>query len=424
MGERCGTVEGVGRLSDRQTTSCRGCGNERLEIVLSLGTQPLANALRPVAEASTAQSRHPLDVAFCETCGLAQLTVSVEPETMFTDYAYFSSYAPTVVENARRLVTDLVAERGLDGDDLAMEIASNDGYLLEHYRALGVPVLGIDPARNIAEVAIERGIPTVCDFFGVRLAAELRASGRLASVLHANNVLAHVPDIAGVLAGAAKVLRPDGRFVIETPYVRDLVDAVEFDTIYHEHLFYYSLSSLQRLLAGQGLEVADVERIPIHGGSLRVTAALAGAVQPSEAVAALLAEERRLGVDRVTYYRDFGARVDALCASLRRLLGDLRAQGRRVAGYGAAAKTTVLLNALGVDRETVEFVVDRNPHKHDRLVPGTTIPIHPVERLLDEQPDDTVLFVWNFADEVLEQQAEYRARGGRFLVPIPEPRLV
>lgn len=412
----------MGRLNPPPSSPCRGCGSEALETILSLGNQPLANALRPVADADEPEARYPLDVAFCNACGLVQLTVSVAPEVMFTDYAYFSSYAPTVVENAREVATSLAAERGLGPSDLAMEIASNDGYLLEHYRALGVPVLGIDPAENVAEVAVARGIPTVCDFFGTRVADELRASGQRASVLHANNVLAHVPDITGVLQGAARVLRDDGRFVIETPYVRDLVDAVEFDTIYHEHLFYYSLSSLRHLLAAQGLEVIDVERIPIHGGSLRVTAALAGAAPVGPAVEALLDEEARLGVDDISYYRDFGTRVDLLCDALRDVLGDLRAHGRRVAGYGAAAKATVLLNALGLGEETIDFVVDRNPHKHDRLVPGTRIPISPVERLVADQPDDTVLFVWNFADEVLDQQAEYRTRGGRFLVPIPEPR--
>jgi SAM-dependent methyltransferase len=404
--------------------ACRSCGSRALEVILSLGEQPLANALRPLADADVPELRFPLDVAFCTTCSLAQLTVSVPPSVLFGEYPYFSSYSDTVVANAGALVERLVAEHGLDTSDLAMEIASNDGYLLQHYQRLGVPVLGVDPAENVVAVATARGIPTRCAFFDRALAEELRADGQAASMLHANNVLAHVPDIAGVVQGIARVLRPEGRAVIETPYVRDLVDRVEFDTIYHEHLFYYSLTSLARLFTAHGLEVAAVERIPIHGGSLRVFAQLPGAAAPDASVDALLTEEAALGIDSPSYFREFAARVDALLAELRALLADLRAQGRRIAGYGAAAKATVLLNALGVGAETVEFVVDRNPHKQGRLIPGTTIPILPAERLLEEQPDDTVLFSWNFADEVLGQQAEYRARGGRFVIPSPSPHVV
>jgi SAM-dependent methyltransferase len=422
--EREGHVEGLGRLTTTDRLICKGCGSGNLEVILSLGEQPLANALRTIAEADAPEPRYPLDVAFCAACSLTQLTVSVPPEILFAEYAYFSSYSPSVVSNARDLVADIVRTRQLDGSDLAMEIASNDGYLLRHYQQAGVPVLGIDPAENVAAVAIADGVPTLCEFFGARIGEQLRAAGHRASVVHAHNVLAHVPDISGMLHGIASVLRDDGRVIIETPYVRDLVDRVEFDTVYHEHLFYYSLTSLDRLLSAHGLGLVDVERIPIHGGSLRVTAALDGAAPTTDTVAVLLDEESRLGIDQRDYYRDFGARVAHLCAELHDLILRLRGAGRRIAGYGAAAKATVLLNTLGIGHEAIEFVVDRNPHKQGRLVPGTRIPILPVEHLVEEHPDDTVLFVWNFADEVLEQQSEYRARGGRFLIPIPEPRLV
>jgi SAM-dependent methyltransferase len=404
--------------------ACRSCGSRELEIILSLGEQPLANALRPVADADVPELRFPLDVAFCTACSLVQLTVTVPPSILFEQYPYFSSYSDTVVANARDLVERLVGEYALDGSALAMEIASNDGYLLQHYQRCGVPVLGVDPAENVVAVARANGVPTRCEFFDLALATELRDADQRASTLHANNVLAHVPEVASVVQGIARVLRRDGRAVIETPYVRDLVDRVEFDTIYHEHLFYYSVTSLARLFAANGLEVAAVERIPIHGGSLRVFAQLPGAAAPDPSVAAILDEEASLGIDSASYYRDFASRVDALLAELRELLADLRAQGRRIAGYGAAAKATVLLNALGVGAETIEFVADRSPHKQGRLIPGTTIPIEPAERLLEEGPDDTVLFSWNFADEVLAQQGEYRARGGRFLIPIPTPRVV
>jgi len=422
-------VEGLGRLSDPEPprqldVTCRACGSRDLTLILSLGEQPLANALRPLAEIDAEQPRYPLDLAHCTTCSLVQLTVSVDPDEMFADYPYFSSYSDTVVRNAADLVEQMVADLGLGAESLAMEIASNDGYLLRHYRDAGVPVLGIDPAANVVAVATADGIRTRCAYFGNALARELRTEGIRASVLHANNVMAHVPDVRGVVQGITTVLADDGVFVMETPYVRDLVEAVEFDTIYHEHLAYYSVTSLDRLFGANGLELVGVERIPIHGGSLRAFGALPGARERTPDVARLLDEEANLGLDDVGYYRDFSARVDALCASLRERLDALREGGTRIAGYGAAAKATVLLNALGVDADTIEFVVDRNPNKQERLVPGTRIPIRAPEALLTDRPDVTVLFSWNFADEVLAQQAEYRAGGGRFLIPIPEIQLV
>ena len=275
-------MEGLGRLSDAEPSpqldvTCRACGSRDLTLILSLGEQPLANALRPLSEADTEQARFPLDLAHCAVCSLVQLTVSVDPDEMFADYPYFSSYSDTVVRNAGDVVERMVADLGLGPESLAMEIASNDGYLLRHYRDAGVPVLGIDPAANVVAVATADGIRTRCAYFGDELATELRTEGLRASVLHANNVMAHVPDIRGVVRGIATVLADDGVFVMETPYVRDLVEAVEFDTIYHEHLAYYSVTSLDRLFGANGLELVGVERIPIHGGSLRAFGALPGA---------------------------------------------------------------------------------------------------------------------------------------------------
>ena len=404
--------------------TCRSCGSGQLHDVVSLGDQPLANALRTTDDLALPVQRHPLDLCFCAACGLVQITVSVPPEQLFRDYAYFSSFSPTVVANAKAIVDRLVAERRLGPRHLAMEVASNDGYLLKNYLAAGVGVLGIEPAQNIAAEADAAGVPTECDFFGVEMAARLVASGRRADVIHANNVMAHVPDPNGVVAGMEHVLADDGVAVIETPYVRDMIEKLEFDTIYHEHLFYYSLTSFSALLHGNGLEVLDVERIPIHGGSLRIFAARAGAARPSAGVERLLSEERSLGLDVADYYQGFGERVEALCASLRELLGTLRSEGNRIAGYAAAAKTTVLLTALGLGEETIDFVVDRSPHKQGRYLPGVPVPIVPVERLLEEQPEYVVLFAWNFAEEVLDQQSAYRERGGRFIIPVPTPRIV
>jgi SAM-dependent methyltransferase len=401
---------------------CRSCGHERLDPVLSLGTTPLANSLPTAAELGTPEARYPLDVVFCPQCALVQLTISVPPEEMFSEYAYFSSFAETVKENARVLVERLVHERGLDGANLAMEIASNDGYLLRYYQAAGVPVLGIDPARNVAEVANAAGVPTRCEFFGRELAAQLVREGRHADVLHANNVMAHVPDVNGVVAGIETVLGDEGVAVIETPYVRDMIDRLEFDTIYHEHLFYYSLSSFDALLRRNDLVAVDVERIPIHGGTIRVFAA--NSMSPvGPAVTDLLAEEQQLGMTTIDYYRSFASRVDALCDQLRDLLLGLHRDGKRIAAYGAAAKGATLLNRIEVGAETINFVADRNVHKHGRYLPGVHIPIVEAERLLTDQPDYVLLLAWNFADEVMAQQAEYRARGGQFIVPVPEPVL-
>jgi SAM-dependent methyltransferase len=402
--------------------TCRLCGRDELLPVLSLGETPLANSLVAPDQLDQPERRYPLDVVFCPHCALVQLTLSVPPEDMFSDYLYFSSFADAVVENARSIAERLVVDLGLGPTDLAMEVASNDGYLLKNYAAAGVPVLGIDPARNIAEVAIANGVPTRCDFFGREVAAELVSEGQRASVLHANNVLAHVPDVNGFVAGIATVLRDDGVAVLESPYARDMIEKLEFDTIYHEHLFYYSLSALDALLSRNGLSIVDIEHLPIHGGTMRVFAARAG-TPAKPVVAELLAEERELGMTNISYYRDFAARVDALCGELRAMLLDLKSSGKRIAAYGAAAKGATLLNRIEVGWETIDFVVDRNVHKQGLCMPGVHVPISAPERLLEEMPDYVLMLAWNFSDEVLVQQAEYRDRGGKFILPVPEPRV-
>jgi SAM-dependent methyltransferase len=402
---------------------CRACGGTRVPLILPLGRTPLANSLVSPDVARTAEPTYPLELVFCEDCTLVQINETVPPEHMFSDYAYFSSFSDTMLAHARTLVERVVGERGLGPEHLAAEIASNDGYLLQYYREVGVPVLGIEPAANIAKVAEAKGIRTVVEFFGEALAQRLRADGVRADVIHANNVLAHVPDLPGFCRGLAALLNDGGRAIIEVPYVKDLIDHREFDTIYHEHLSYFSVTALDRLFAAQGLSLVDVERIPIHGGSLRITAAPQG-TPPSEDVSAFLEEEDGLGLTKLPFYARFARAVEDLRTQLTGLLQHLRAGGHRIAAYGAAAKGSTLLNYFGIDCRTIEFVADRSPYKQGKLMPGVGIPIVPPQFLLATRPDYVLLLTWNFADEILAQQAEFRAQGGRFIIPVPDVRVV
>jgi len=403
--------------------ACRSCAARGLEPILDLGALPLANALLTREQLEAPEARYPLELVFCPACALVQITETVPPERLFGEYLYFSSFSDSFVEHARLLAERLVQERGLGPHSLVVELASNDGYLLQHYLARGVPVLGVEPARNVAAVAEARGIPTRVAFFGRELAEQLVAAGRRADLLHAHNVLAHVADLNGFVRGLATLLAPNGLAVIEVPYVRELVERLEFDTIYHEHLCYFGLGALVPLFERHGLRLTGAERVVVHGGSLRVFAAHAGAGH-APAVAALLAEEQSAGLARIAFYRSFAARVAALRARLRATLVDLRGRGARLAVYGAAAKASVLLNCLELPPGTLEFVVDRSPHKQGRFLPGLRLPIRPVEALLDEQPDYALLTAWNLKDEVLAQQAKYRHRGGRFILPLPEVEIL
>lgn len=398
-------------------SACRSCGGGVLDPVLSLGETPLANALANAGDPPDA--RVPLDVVFCPACTLVQITEDVSPELLFRDYVYFSSFSDTAVENARDIAERLTAERKLGAGSLVMEIASNDGYLLQHYRARGIPVLGIEPARNIAEAARERGIETIDEFFTPDLAKRL-ANG--ADVVHANNVLAHVADLNDFVAGIATILKREGIVSIEVPYVRELIERLEFDTIYHEHLCYFSLTALDALFSRHGLTIGGVERIPIHGGSLRVFAG--HDAKRGDSVTRLLDEERDWGIAVAESYQRFGDRVRALCDELRATLAGLATEGKRIAAYGASAKGTTLLSFAGIGAETLDFVADRSTVKQGKLTPGTRLPIVPPSELLARMPDYVLLLVWNFADEIMQQQEEYRRRGGRFIIPLPKVTIV
>jgi len=392
--------------------------------ILSLGQQPLANNLVSPADLGSPDSLFPLELMWAEELKLVQLSISVPPPAMFSEYLYLTSFSPTLVAAAKTHVDARVSRHGLAAGDLAMEIGSNDGYLLQHYQAHGLDVLGIDPAANVAAEALKRGVPTRTAFFGRDLASELVAEGRRPKIVHANNVMAHVPDVHGVMAGLATLLHDQGVFVAETPYVRRMVEHLEFDTIYHEHLFYYSLTSFNGLLERNGLTAIDVEEIPSHGGSLRITAARPGVYQRSAATEELLAEEDRLGMASYAYYRQFGEQVPVLLRHLSDMLERLASSGSVLAGYGAAAKATVMLNALGDAARHITWVADRSSFKQGRYIPGVRIPVVPVEDISAKRPDYLVVFAWNYIDEITRQLADYRTAGGRFIVPFPRPEVL
>jgi SAM-dependent methyltransferase len=366
---------------------------------------------------------YPLEVAMCGDCGLAQLRHTVAPEALFgDDYRYFSSYTQTVLDNAKDNVEAALARFRPAPDALVVELASNDGYLLKQVAARGFRVLGVDPAPRPVEAARAAGVETIRAFFAEALAAELEAEGRQAALVFASNVLAHVADTRDFMRGIRRLLRPDGTAIVEVPYLRDLLDHLEFDTIYHEHLCYFSARALRELFARQGLHLNDVERIPIHGGSLRAFVQKEDA--PTARLLRTLAEERDAGLDRPGAFGAFAARVSAAGEELRGLLHRLKAEGKRVAGYGAAAKGTILLNHFRIGAGDLLWIADKNPHKHGLHVPGVKVPIVGPERIEADAPDYLLVLPWNHREEIMRQQAAFARRGGRFIIPVPRPRVV
>lgn len=406
------------------TRPCRSCGGTALRPFLDLGRMPLPdNLVRPEC-ADDPEPRFPLTVAYCPQCTLVQILEDVPPEQLFVDnYLYFSSFSEALLQHAARHAQRLMAGRGLTSDSFVVEVASNDGYLLRNFVEAGVRVLGVDPAPGQAAAAEAVGVPTLTRFFGARLAGEIRSEHGPADVVVANNVMAHVPDLNDFVAGLALLVADDGLVTVENPWVRDLVDRGAFDTIYHEHFYYYSCTSVDRLVRRHGLHLNDVEYFPdLHGGTLRWH--LGRHRDVSDRARAFLEGEQGAGVADFGYYADFASQVERTRDELRQLLAGLRADGARIAAYGAAAKGSTLVNYVGVGTDLVEFVVDRNVHKHGLLMPGTHLPIRDVGALLEEQPDYVLLLAWNFVDEISRQQGEYLDRGGRFITPVPRPRVL
>ncbi|MGH7550581.1 MAG: class I SAM-dependent methyltransferase [Gemmatimonadota bacterium] len=408
----------------RPRAGCRSCGNGPLHAFLSLGDLPLPDRLIDADKARDPEPRFSLDVAFCPDCSLVQLLDEVSPQLLFVDnYLYFSSYADDLLAHAQEHAFGLIDDRGLGRDDLVVEIGSNDGYLLRNFVERDVPVLGIDPAPHQVEAARSAGVPTLAGFFDASLARQLRERGLLANVIIANNVMAHVPNPNGFVEGVALLLAEDGIVTIENPWVRDLIDHCEFDTIYHEHFCYFSCHSVQRLANRHGLHLNQVDYFPdLHGGTLRWT--LGKRDDPDASVTAHLDEEQEHGLTRLDCYSGFAMRVAENQRRLRELLIELKEGGARIAAYGAAAKGSVLLNATHICGELIDYVVDRNPHKQGKLMPGVHVPILAPEKLLEDHPDYVLLLAWNFSREIMAQQVDYVDAGGRFIVPIPEPTIL
>lgn len=398
--------------------ACRICGSDALFEVLDLGRQPLANAL--LHPGSPPPATFPLAVVGCGRCAVVQLAGNIDPRALFDDYLYFSSFSSSMVGAMRRLAEETVARLGLGAGDLVVDIASNDGYLLRRYRDLGVDVLGVEPAANVARAAEASGVPTRAEYFTALLARRLHEEGLAPKVVHANNVIAHVPDVHDFVEGIRILLPEDGILVVETPYLLDLLDRCLFDTIYHEHVFYYPLGALQRLFGMHGLSVVGCERIEVHGGSLRVTAVKTAAGSPVAAGAAVesfLAREAERDLTSPQGFRSFAGDVAARGAGVRERLASVRAGGRSLGGYGAAAKATVLLNYAGIDAGTVEYVVDKNPAKVGLVLPGAGIPVVSLEHLRERPTDVLAVFVWNILDEIRSQLSWYVEGGGELVVP-------
>jgi hypothetical protein len=416
VGLRAAAVEGL--VSAR--SGCRFCSAPLTQTFVDLGLSPLANSLLTEQQLAGTEPRYPLHAYVCGECFLVQLAEFAAPEAIFDEYVYFSSYSDSWVAHAKRYAEQMVDRFGIDGSSQVVEIASNDGYLLQWFKELGVPVLGVEPARNVAASAEEKGIPTVVRFFGRETAEDLAREGMRGDLVVANNVLAHVPDLNDFVAGLQVVLARDGVATLEFPHLLRLIEETEFDTIYHEHFSYFSLLTAQRVFAAHGLQVFDVDELPTHGGSLRVYLRHVDGDEPGAAVEALLGREREAGLEEATTYVGFGARVEEARHSLRHFLAGARAEGHSVVGYGAAAKGVTLLNYCDVGPDLVEYVVDRSPHKQGLYLPGVRLPIRAPEHVADTKPDYLLLLAWNLKDEIVEQMAHVREWGGRFVTPVPE----
>lgn len=413
-------------MGETGSPSCRFCGRPLTVTFVDLGMSPLCESFVSAGNLNAMEPFYPLRVHVCDSCFLVQLEEYVSPETIFRDYAYFSSYSTSWLDHARRYVQKMVQELGLVSDSRVVEIASNDGYLLQYFLPYGIVPLGIEPAVNVAREAEAKGIPTLVEFFNAELAQDLVQQGRGADLIIGNNVLAQVPDIRGFVEGLRILLRPGGTITLEFPHIVRLIDENQFDTIYHEHFSYFSLLAIERIFTVHGLTLCDVEELTTHGGSLR--AYFRHADEESRPVGPRVNELRRRELERglgdVAGYAAFAPRVERTKRRLLSFLIDAKEEGASIAGYGAPGKGNTLLNYCGIRNDFLDYTVDRNPHKWGMFLPGTHIPIHPPERLTETRPDIILILPWNLRDEIVTQLDYARAWGARFVVPIPEVQVL
>ena len=406
-------------------SQCRSCGTTLAHTFVDLGMSPLANSYIKPEQRSRMEPFYPLHVYVCSACLLVQLEQFSSPHDIFSDYAYFSSFSDSWLAHAKRYV-DMIADRfQLGRDSKVVEIASNDGYLLQNFMARGVPVLGVEPAANVAEVAKQKGVNTTVAFFGEKTARDLVADGWGADLIIGNNVLAHVPDLNDFVKGLKVLLKPTGLVTMEFPHLVQLMKQNQFDTIYHEHFSYFSFLAVEKVFARHGMTLFDVEELPTHGGSLRIYARHAqDSSKPIEARAQdLKTREEEAGFGRLAHYLSFGPQVEATKRKLVSFLIAAKQEGKRVVGYGAPAKGNTLLNYCGVRTDLIDYTVDRSPHKQGHFLPGVHIPIHSPEKVRETRPDYLLILPWNLREEVMEQMAFIREWGGKFVVPIPEVKV-
>jgi C-methyltransferase C-terminal domain/Putative zinc binding domain/Methyltransferase domain len=404
---------------------CRLCGGADLHSIVDLGATPPCERFLTVEQLDDPEPSYPLHLRVCGQCMLAQLPPLITPEDTFTEYAYFSSYSTSWVEHARSLVDDVATRLGLGSDSFVVEVASNDGYLLQHVVARGIRCLGVEPAANVAAAARDKGVPTVTAFLTPETGGKVRVDHGPADLVVANNVYAHIPDVIGFTQGLRELVADDGWVSIEVQHLHSLVRDNQYDTIYHEHFQYYTVASAQRALATGGLTVVDVESLSTHGGSIRLWArpdAVAG--QPTERMTKVLADERAVGLHDLSGHRGFGQRVAKVRLDLLRFLVQAADQGKTVVGYGAPGKGNTLLNHCGVRPDLLAYTVDRNPYKHGRYTPGTRIPIFPTERIAQDKPDYVLVLPWNLRTELIDQLSYVGQWGGRLVFPIPELEIV
>jgi len=404
---------------------CRSCGAPLSQVFADLGSSPLSNSYLTENQLNRMEPFYPLKAYVCDSCLLVQLEAFETPANIFQEYAYFSSYSDSWLQHCREFAESAVPRFGLRGDSLVIEVASNDGYLLQFFRQAGIPVLGIEPAANVARTAENRGIPTIVEFLGKQTALAIVDRGHRADLLIGNNVFAHVPELNDFIAGLAALLKPEGVLSLEFPHLQNLIAECQFDTIYHEHFSYFSLLAASRALSRHGLEVFEVEQIPTHGGSLRVFAAHAAAARQrlTDRPARVLDHEAKAGLHSISTYLSFDAQAQAAKRSLLRFLIEARENGQRVVGYGAPAKGNTLLNYCGIRRDLVDYTVDRNPYKQGRYLPGSHLPIFAPERIDETKPDYVLILPWNIRQEIMSQLGRIRSWGGRFVTPVPRVQI-